>query len=279
MTQQPKPTPVVNADTAFIVKNLERRWGLALVSFLPWEAHEAVSKFQSKLARIAYPSGQDIKREGQPILEFYESSQLHCTHLTLTRSSGWGPVRLQDFVQQGKTLFKLFEIVQQVTSKIGRISVTLRAVSKRSEGAEIVLVGRSADKESTEHRRLLLEHLNAELPGAFHISRRSWDNDPSKYDAVHCMVAFIKRITADHAELIECLRNVEVKPISVALKDVTIVHHRYRSLRSPQEGMFSLPLGKDISEEVNPERFARELNLIDEQGATGCSTQREVSVG
>src|SRR5690349_8282047 len=81
------------------VKDLERRWGLTLVSFVPSGSAAPLLRVQRLVQKML--DDHLVVRPDEPLVEFYDVEQLHSTHLTLTRSSARGPVRLADFVKPG----------------------------------------------------------------------------------------------------------------------------------------------------------------------------------
>ncbi|MCW6006008.1 hypothetical protein K1W54_15680 [Micromonospora sp. CPCC 205371] len=216
-----------------VVKDLERRWGLTLVSFL-------TSGSADPLLRVQRLVRQLVERAQEPVVEFYDTAQMHCTHLTLTRSNAWGPVRLADFVTPGVDPQQLCDILARETAELGTIAVTLDRLTLSDNGFQ--LVGRCADDESVARRSRLLERLNAQLPRSFNLSRRAWDTDPARYAFVHMRLGFMKRPWPDHEALVAGTARLPIDPITLSFGDVTLVHHRYRSLRAPHAGAIRFPL-------------------------------------
>lgn len=254
----PEIDPFSRRETLLtLVKDMEKRWGLSLVSFLPQPTQECVALLQKEISRLAYTNAYPL----DPSIELYGLPHLHCTHLTLARSNAWGPIMAQDFVKPGHHLIELFEIIQANTSEIPTINVKLNALRMSPDGLGLILVGRCADADgaSANGRRRLLEKLNEDLPRAFNLSRRSRDRDRSRYDRLHCRLGFLKRPIEDYAVFAEEVRRIAFAPISVAIREVTLVHHRYRSLLGPSEGEFRFPLGLGIDEKVEGIDFARRL--------------------
>jgi len=89
---------------------------------------------------------------------------------------------------------------------------------------------------------------------------RDWDKDPSRFHEVHCAVGYLKRpIPQGYGAFVAHLENISLNPIAVELDCVTLVHHKYRSLAFPQEGMVSFPLGKRV--ELDSVEFASRINF------------------
>lgn len=236
MSEKLKIDPFLNKETLFtIVKDMERRWGLSLVSFLPTVVHDNVELLQKEISKLVY--GDVLPND--PSIEFYGPTQLHCTHLTLTRSNAWGPVKEKKFVKYGHDLFESFEIIQNITSHIQFINVRLEILEMSHDGLGIILIGTASDDISKQNRTFLLENLNNELPKNFNLSRRSLDNtDFSKYHKFHCRIGFLKRPIKNYNIFAENVHTMEFKPISFSINEVAIVHHQYRSLLLPHRGSF-----------------------------------------
>lgn len=238
-----------------VTKDLERRWGLTLVSFVPAGAAEPVLEVQRLVRRMLdrHTSGQ---RPDEPIIEFYAPEQLHSTHLTLTRSSAWGPVRVVEFVKPGVDPGTLCEILSHETAGLGPITVRLERLEVVDNG--FVLRGVCADGASTERRVGLLSRLNERLPAHFNLDRRAWDTDPGRYASVHMRVGFLKRACDGFEALVAEVASAAIEPITITFPVVTLLHHRYRSLRPPHAGSLHFPLdGTDASGAL----FSR-LNLL-----------------
>jgi len=262
MSEKSKGAPFSKKETLFpIVKDMERRWGLTLASFLPPDAQEQVESLQEKVKKIAYGNTRPADPSIEPSIEFYKPSHLHCTHYTLTRSNAWGRVRIQDFVKSGHNLFELFEIINEITTQIPFINVLFSTLMFSFEGIGIALLGECSDVASVENRRKLLGYLNGHLKGAFNIDPRSWDRDPSKYHLLHCQIGFLKRPIENFDIFAEKVCTMDFDPITFTVTDVAIVHHLYRSLSAPPEGVFSIPLGLDQRNIISKNDFIRKLNL------------------
>jgi hypothetical protein len=216
-------------------KDLERRWGLTLVSFAPPGSAGPLLRLQDRVR-----TALDRRQSDEPVVEFYDAAQLHCTHLTLTRSSARGPVRLADFVRPGIDPQRLCDILARETENLGAITVTLDRLVVSDNGFQ--LVGACADEDSARRRSGLLERLNARLPGDFNLGRRAWDTDPGRHRFVHMRLGFLKRPCRDFASLVAEVAGVSLEPVTLSFAEVVLVHHRYRSLRGPHAGALRFPL-------------------------------------
>src|SRR6266487_1362452 len=143
------------------VKDLERRWGLTLVSFVPSGSAAPLLRLQQLVQKML--DRHLAVRPDEPLVEFYDVEQLHCTQLTLTRSSAWGPVRLADFVKPGIDPQQLCNILARETEGLGNITVRLDRLVLSDNGFQ--LFGGCADEDSVGRRFRLLERLNTQLPG------------------------------------------------------------------------------------------------------------------
>jgi len=220
------------------VKDLERRWGLTLVSFVPGGSAAPLLRLQQLVQRML--DRHLGVRPDEPMVEFYDVEQLHCTHLTLTRSSALGPVRLADFVKPGIDPQQLCDILARETEGLGNITVRLDRLVLSDNG--FALLGGCADEDSVGRRFRLLERLNTQLPRCFNLSRRAWDTDPTRHGFVHMRVGFVKRPCSDYESLVAEVARSSIEPITLSFADVTLVHHRYRSLRAPHAGSLRFPL-------------------------------------
>ena len=244
-------------STLAAVKDLERRWGLTLVSFVPVGSAAPLLRVQRHVQKML--DSHLAVRPDEPLVEFYDVEQLHCTHLTLTRSSAWGPVRLADFVRPGIDPQELCNILGRETEGLGTVTVRLDRLVLSDNGFQ--LVGSCADEDSVRRRSRLLERLNAQLPRYFNLSRRAWDTDPAQHGFVHMRVGFVKRPCSDYESLVAEVARSSVDPITFSFADVTLVHHRYRSLLGPHAGSLRFPLdGRAPDDRVVPS-FGR-LNLL-----------------
>src|SRR3954468_17275332 len=114
------------------VKDLERRWGLTLVSFVPTGSAAPLVRLQQQVRAML--DRHLVVPPDEPVMEFYDVEQLHCTHLTLTRSSAWGPVRVADFVKSGIDPQDLSTIVARETEGLGNITVRLDRLVLSDDG-------------------------------------------------------------------------------------------------------------------------------------------------
>lgn len=219
------------------VNDLERRWGLSLVSFVPSGSAAPLLRLQQLVQKML--DRHLVVGPDEPLVEFYDVEQLHCTHLTLTRSSAWGPVRLADFVKPGIDPQLLCDILARETEGLGNITVRLDRLNLSDNGFN--LLGGCVD-DSAGHRFRLLERLNTHLPHYFNLSRRAWDTDPAQYGVVHMRLGFVKRPCGDYETLVAEVARSPIDPITLSFPDVTLVHHRYRSLRAPHAGSLRFPL-------------------------------------
>lgn len=253
--------PFVSGEAlSTIVKDLERRWGLTLVSFLPPAAQERIVQLQDEISNRLGGCGDASARQGGLYLEFYQPSHLHCTHLTLTRSDPREPVRAERLVKAGHSLFELFRIVHHATSRIQPIKVELDILRITYDGLGILLLGKCADEDAGRNREFLLGTLNQALPDVLDLSRRSWDTDSSRYREMHCRFGFLKRaLPQGYDAFVDEIQGIEFAPLAFVMEGITLVHHRYRSLAFPQEGSFHFPLGRKV--EVSEEEFAHRLSL------------------
>jgi len=220
------------------VKDLERRWGLTLVSFVPSRSAAPLLRLQQRVQNML--DRHLHVRPDEPVVEFYDLEQLHCTQLTLTRSSAWGPVRLADFVKPGIDPQELSNILVRETEELGDITVRLDRLVLSGDG--FLLLGSCADEDSVGRRFRLLERLNAQLPRCFNLSRRPWDTDPAQHGRVHMRLGFAKRPCSDYESLVAEVARSSIDPITLSFADVVLVHHRYRSLLAPHAGSLRFPL-------------------------------------
>ena len=242
------------------VKDLERRWGLTIVSFLSSSIHDAVRSIQDRLLPLAYPNHEHIDRRGEPAIELYSTHQLHCTHLTLTRSNAWGPVRAADLVKPGRDLFALYETILEAASAAPPLEVELTRLKVSSSDNSILLLGQCTGP-SAAAREVFLSTLNQRLPDTFELSRRDWDTDPAKYKQVHCRLGFIKRPLSKPEEFSHAVSVFDLPPLGCILDAVTLVHHRYRSMKTPHEGIVAFRLGTKTQSRLSREDFIRGVGL------------------
>lgn len=253
--------PYINQATLEgIVRNLEQRWGLTIVSFLPQNAQARVRELQHKLGKLWDSKNNDL-RESRVYISFYEPDHFHCTHLTLTRSDPRSPVRLGTFVKEGHRQYELFKMILEVTSQLAPIKVKLDRMVVAHDGLGVILLGECVDEGSVRQRQLLLEKLNKSLPESFNVSSRTWEVDSSKFHQIHCAIGYLKRPPPQgYNTFVEYVMGIRCEPFVFTLESVALVHHRYRSLALPHEGMVSFPLGKKV--DMTEDEFAHSLNLV-----------------
>ena len=239
------------------VKDLERRWGLTLVSFVPSGSAAPLLRLQELVQKML--DRHLAVRPDEPLVEFYDAEQLHCTQLTLTRSSAWGPVRLADFVKPGIDPQQLCNILARETEGLGNITVRLDRLVLSENGFQ--LFGACADEDSVGRRFRLLERLNTQLPCYFNLSRRAWDTDPARHGFVHMRLGFVKRLCSDYESLVAEVARSSIEPITLSFADVTVVHHRYRSLLAPHAGSLRFPLNSRARDDRAVPSFGH-LNLL-----------------
>jgi hypothetical protein len=239
------------------VKDLERRWGLTLASFVPSGSTAPLLVLQQRVQKML--DRHLAVRPADPPVEFYDVEQLHCTQLTLTRSSAWGPVRLADFVKPGIDPQRLCDILARETEGLGTITVRLDRLVLSDNGFD--LFGGCADEDSVGRRFKLLERLNTQLPCHFNLSRRAWDTDPAQHGVVHMRLGFVKRPCIDYEPVAAEVARSSIDPITLSFADVTLVHHRYRSLRAPHAGSLRFPLNGRARDDRAVPSFRR-LNLL-----------------
>lgn len=249
--------PPTGFSAPAVTKDLERRWGLTLVSFVPAGSAAPVLEVQRLVRRLL--DRHTAVRPDEPLVEFYAPEQLHCTHLTLTRSSAWGPVRLADFVKPGADPRQLCQILARETNGLGAITVHLDRLELADNG--FVLRGACAAGESTDRRVGLLERLNQRLPAHFNLGRRAWDTDPARHASVHMRIGFLKRPCDGFESLVADVASAVIDPITLCFSGVTLLHHRYRSLRGPHAGSLHFPLDGRAAGDRSDALFSR-LNLL-----------------
>lgn len=256
-----KSDPFISKAFVNVLKYMEMRWGLTLVSFLPSTIHQNIVKLQKEISNLWIKCSEDRNSLRNFYFEFYHPSHLHCTHLTLMRSDPCGPVKSSEFVKPNQQLFELFNIISDITSKIQRIEVLFDRITLSSkDGIGLILLGQCNNEESIKQRVLLLKTLNLELPKHFSLSIRDWDDKRSKFHELHICIGFQKRqVPQEYDDFFREIRSIEFNPISVTLEEVSLVHHRFRTLAFPQEGIFIFPFGKRI--EIDKDEFSRKLNL------------------
>ena len=243
-------------DRAQLVKNLERRWGLSLVSFLPRAAAVECVGIQKEISAWCSHLQEDNLREGRGFVEFQDCTQLHCTHLTMRRSDPRGPVLLGDLLKDDRGLAEVFDAIRGVTPRVEPIEVEFDRMVVRKDGLGIIALGRCLGNQSKTSRAVLIGQLVKTLEDICNLELRSWDK--KNYASVHCALGFVKRP-------LECSRSLwnlklarEVG-IQCVFPDVTLVHHKHRTLLFPQEGLFTFPLGSDV--QATRDQFVEALHL------------------
>jgi hypothetical protein len=239
------------------VKDLERRWGLTLVSFVPSGSAAPLLRLQQLVQKML--DHHLVVRPDEPLVEFYDVEQLHCTQLTLTRSNAWGPVRLADFVKPGIDPQQLCNILARETEGLGNITVRLDRLVLSDNGFQ--MVGGCADEDSVGRRFRLLERLNTQLPCYFNLSRRAWDTDAAQHGVTHVRLGFVKRRCSGYESLVAEVARLSIDPITLSFADVTLVHHRYRSLLAPHAGSLRFPLNGRAGDDLAVPSFGH-LNLL-----------------
>lgn len=242
------------------VRDLERRWGLTLLSFLPSAIHGSVRSVQDKLLSLAYPNHEHIERRGEPTIELYSGHQLHCTHLTLKRSSAWGPVRKTDLVKPGRDLFDLYETILEIASTTSPMDVELTRVKVFGQDNSILLLGQCTSESATV-REALLSGLNSRLPESLDLSTKQWNTDPAKYMQLHCRLGFVKRPLLQAEEFSNGVNSIDLPTLTCTFDHIALVHHRYRSLAAPQEGLVTFRLGTKVQKPLNRDEFVSAICL------------------
>jgi hypothetical protein len=251
----------LDTSLAAMVKNMERRWGLSLVSFVPPEARERLLAVQRQVAGLAGggPPQADL-RAGRPYVEFRQPAQLHTTQFTLTRSDPAGPIQAAAFVKPGAGLYQLFDIINDISGRTPPFQVRLERLAMAYDGLGLVLLGETADARSRQTRQALLRALNQSLPRHFNLSQRDWDAEPSAFHKLHCTLGYLKRQPpGGHSAFIRGIEGSVFEALTFSVRDVTLVHHTSRSLAIPSQGAVTFPLGKRI--QLSEDEFSAALNL------------------
>jgi hypothetical protein len=240
---------------------MEMRWGLTLVSFLPSTVHDNIVQLHQEISNRWNKCSNSRVSLRNFYFEFYHPSHFHCTHFTLKRSTPCGPLKKSEFVKKGYKLFDLFKIISESTAKIREIGVTLdRLTLSPRDGVGLILLGQCANKDSKKQRSSLLEDLNSSLPKCFDLSPRKWDTAESKFDKFHTCIGFQKRqFPQDYGSFADEIKKIKFGSISFVLEEITLVHHKSRTLSPPQEGSFTFPFGEKI--DIDEDEFSRMLNM------------------
>jgi hypothetical protein len=250
----------LDTTVAALVKNMERRWGLTLVSFVPPEAQERLLDVQRHIAGLGGAEAQAGLRAGRPYLEFRQPAQFHTTQFTLTRSDPAGPIRAAAFVKPGASLYQLFSIINDISGRTAPFQVRLDRLEVAYDGLGLVLLGEAADAGSRQTRQALLRALNQSLPRHFNISHRRWDADPSAFHKLHCTLGYLKRRPPQgYSAFVHGVEHGAFDALTFSVNDVTLVHHTSRSLAIPSQGAVTFPLGETIP--MSEDEFSAALNL------------------
>lgn len=242
-----------------LVKQLEKRWGLALVSFLAPEAGSHLHRIQEQIARALLPTSKNAIRDINHYVDLYGVGHLHCTHLTLARSDPKGPVLLGDFVKPGHILDELFCILRDLALTTPPIDATLTKLKLRSEGLALVLFGKCSDG-SAPVRRQLIKSLLDQLPKGFNADPRKWESDLSKCGNIHCCLGYIKRPLDEVDAALEAkIEGIQFKPVQLQFDNLTLVHYKRRSLVEPHEGSCRFTLGGTTG--ITRAQFRKKINL------------------
>lgn len=253
--------PFADLRAAFdaTVRDFERRWGLTLVSFLPSDEAPKVKSLQATISRVL--DGLPQSQQAEPTIEYYDTDHLHCTHMTLRRSSAWGPVREVDLVREDASFSDFFHLLRDTSLALEPITIVLDKLDVNASGLGLLLIGRTDDQTPAGARERLLSRLNADLPRILNLSIRPGDDNPANFHEVHCRLGFFKRPIQNHVSFVEQLREATFRPMRVQLESIALVHHRNRMLRPPHQGCVELPLGMPLSDEVSAAAFHQMLNL------------------
>jgi hypothetical protein len=242
-----------------VVRDLERRWGLCLVSFLPAGARLAVDAMQRRVrALLGAEAGGP-----EPPLEFYDLDHLHCTHFTFRRASAGGPVKGADVLGHRQTDIDAFvRTIVEAVAETSALPARLDHLSMGRDGRSLTLLGQCVAGPSSDARHRMLSTLYERLTPNFNLQPRPHDAKPDEYHKLQVRFAFLKRALQDYASFRRQYCPMQFEPIEFALDTAAIVHHRNRLLRPPQEGMVTIELG-GLQRRSQPERdLARDLHLL-----------------
>jgi hypothetical protein len=222
-----KSDPFVSKAFVNVLKYMEVRWGLTLVSFIPSNAHEKIVSLQKGIS-YRWNKCTDTKSTLRNFyFEFYHPSHFHCTHFTLKRSTPCGPIKTTSLVKKNYKIIELFNIISEAVSKIKAIEVELdRLTLSSGDGVGLILLGQCANQGSVDRRSSLLTDLNSALPKYFDLNTRKWDSEPSKFHELHSCTGFQKRrLPHEYEYFAEEIKKIISDPISFTLEEVTLVHH------------------------------------------------------
>ena len=244
-----------------LIKQLERRWGVSLVSMLPPDAQSFCVDLQRRIAGALEDGGDRESGPSCTYVDFYEGGQLHTTHRTFVRSRASGPIRSSEFVRPGHGLESLHSILGSVVAELVPFRVAFTGLRMSPDGVGVILIGGCVGEASERDRRTLLGKLNARLPNHFKDTPRDWDTDPSKYHSIHTAIGYLKRPTPEGYErTTERMLACWGKPFEFTLLTMMVVHHRYRSLIPPHEGHATFLIGEHGA--MDGATFVKNLNLI-----------------
>ncbi|MCE7923478.1 MAG: hypothetical protein DYG98_10500 [Haliscomenobacteraceae bacterium CHB4] len=248
-------------NTEGVIKNLEIRWGLTIVSFIPEKAQRKLISLQHEVASILSKDKEPV-RTSRHYISYYRPEQFHCTHFTLTRSDPGGAVSKKSLFKSAFNESDLFGLLKSIATVLPPFQIELNRISLGKDGLGIILTGQCTDIVSIQTRTAMLEQLKHSLPEMMNISSRSWDQDSSRFHEVHCAIGYIKRVLPIDTEIFQQeVQSIKFEPIVFLLDTITLVHHRFRSLMFPQEGIVHFTLGNE--KVMQPAEFIRALNLAD----------------
>lgn len=244
-----------------IIKNLENRWGLTLVSFLAPKAQKEIEAIQSKLfdcCNVVCPVPRDER--GGHSLKLYDLSNLHCTHLTLKRSNPCSPIKKKDFLKPGAELFELYDILNEVISELSSFEGVLDNFKIMQNGIELILFGQCSKNVDIENRCVLLSKLMEHLPIHFNLDPRKYEQDSSQFHKLHCSIGYVKRPQLINSKkFTKIVESLKFPPIAIKMEEIHLVHYRYRSLSYPQEGIVTFEIGRKSL--LNKDEFAKKINI------------------
>lgn len=252
---------ITEIEFSTIVKNLEPRWGLTTATFLPIAAQEQIKKLQIKLFNEFDNCDTPPKHNGSEYFYFYEKENLHCTHFTLTRSDPCSPVQKTNLLKNGSEIGDLHRTLSKITETVQPFDGTLNKFILNKTGNELILLGKCLNPQNNQNRIELLNKLNNELPNHIKLSPRKHDLDESRFLDLHCCIGYIKRPNKiDIRAVNNFIENLEINSITFNMDDIDLVHHKYRSLRFPQQGIVHYKFGKKT--EMSIDEFSQNIDLL-----------------
>ncbi len=256
-----------------IVKNLELRWGLSLVSFAPEEAHDSLVDLQRRLGELGSGRSTGDLRCGRPWISLHGRDHFHCTHMTLRRSDPAGPIQEADFVREGHRLSDLLDQIHQVTRAHEPIEVQFDRARIGSDGLGLVLFGRTRGQASLDSRHAVMKRIG-DLGTLIDIQGRSYDrDDPGK---VHLALGFLKRMPQVGAlRFTEVVEALDVR-LRFTLRTLSLVHHRQRSLKPPQQGEVRFLFGDSTTPDLRS--MAEALGLLSTAERNGIEGVDSVNI-